>query len=123
MKNGERRARATLTVDEARDGVGRPDSGGRGARTATVNFRPGDGAVETSDARWLSGERRARGRSRGVGGAGEESCRDARRAVPTTALSRCVGVAHGGHAATARCRTGPVRRATADRWGPLVSDF
>jgi hypothetical protein len=27
MKNGETRARATLIVDEAHDGVGRPDSG------------------------------------------------------------------------------------------------
>jgi hypothetical protein len=58
-KNGERRARATLTVDEARDGVGRPDSGGRGARTATVDFGLGDGAVGTSNVRRLSGERRA----------------------------------------------------------------
>jgi hypothetical protein len=45
MKNGERRALATLTVDKARDGVGRSDSGGRGARTATVGFGPGERVV------------------------------------------------------------------------------
>jgi hypothetical protein len=70
MKNGERRARATLTVDEVRDGVGRPDNGGRGARTATVGFRPGDGvvgtsAVETGEARRF-GQRRRRGRDTGA---------------------------------------------------------
>jgi hypothetical protein len=41
----------TLIVDEAREGVGRPDSGGRGARTATVGFGLGDGAVGTSTVR------------------------------------------------------------------------
>jgi hypothetical protein len=77
-KNGERRARATLTVDEAYDGVGRPDSGGRGARTAMVDFGPGDGAVGMSDARRLSGE----------GAVGASAAR-ARRAVRTRdALSR-----------------------------------
>jgi hypothetical protein len=72
----------------------------RGARTVTVGFGPGDGAVGMSDARRLSGERRARVRCRGVGGAGEASCRDA-HAVPTAALSRGIGTARGGHVATA----------------------
>jgi hypothetical protein len=71
-----------------------------------------------SEARRL-GERRARGRCRGNGGAGEVSCRDARRAVPTAALNCGVGAAHGGHAAMACCRADPARRAKADRWGPL----
>jgi hypothetical protein len=62
-------------------------------------------------------------RCRGVGGAGDASCRDVRRAVPTAALSRGVGAARGGHAATVRCRVGPARRTASDRWGPLVSDF
>jgi hypothetical protein len=79
----------------------RPDSDGRGARTATVGFGLGDGAVRMSEARRL-GERRARGRCRG--GAGEASCRDAWRAVPTAALNRGVSAARGGHAATARWR-------------------
>jgi hypothetical protein len=100
----------------------RPGSDGRGARTATVGFGPGDGAVEMSEARRL-GERRARGRCRGDGGAGEVSCRDARRAVPTAALNRGVGAARGGHAATVRCHAGPARRAVSDTWGPLVGDF
>jgi hypothetical protein len=62
----------------------RPDSDSRGAQTATVGFGPGDGAVGMSEARRL-GERQARGRYRGDGGAGEACCRDARRAVPTAA--------------------------------------
>jgi hypothetical protein len=40
-QNSERRAWATLTVDEARDGVGRPDSGGGAASDS------GNGVVET----------------------------------------------------------------------------
>jgi hypothetical protein len=55
----------------------RPDSDGRGARTATVGFESGNGAVRTSEARSL-GEQRARGRYRGDGGVGEASCRDTR---------------------------------------------
>jgi hypothetical protein len=66
-----------------------------------VGFGPGDGVVGTSEATRL-GERRARGRCRGDGGAGEASCQDVRRAVPTAALNHGVGVAHGRHAATAR---------------------
>jgi hypothetical protein len=100
----------------------RPDSNGRGARTATVGFRPGDGVFRTCKVRQL-GERRARGRGRETGGAGEVSCRDARRAVPTAALNRGIGAAPGGHTATARCRVGPALHVASDRWGPLVSDF
>jgi hypothetical protein len=142
MKNGEGRARAMLTVvvlataeavrqrwswradsdgrlrtgrrccrDERGEAVGRAVS----ARALSGRRRRGRGE--------LSGERRARGRCRGVGGAVEASYRDARRAVPTAALSCCVGAVRGGHAATACCRTGPARRAASDRWGPLVSDF
>jgi hypothetical protein len=62
-------------------------------------------------------------RCQGVGGAGEASCRDARRAVPTAALSRGISAARGGHTATVRCRTGPARHVASDRWVPLVSDF
>jgi hypothetical protein len=50
-KNGERRPRAMLTMDETRDGVRRPDSDDQGARTVMVGFGPGDGAVGTSEAR------------------------------------------------------------------------
>jgi hypothetical protein len=53
-----------------------------------------------------------------AGDASEAGCRG-----PTAALSHGVGAARGSHAATARCRTGPARRAASDRWGPLVSDF
>jgi hypothetical protein len=35
-KNGERRARATLTVNEVRDGIERPDSGGIRTRQRRV---------------------------------------------------------------------------------------
>jgi hypothetical protein len=51
------------------------------------------------------------GRLSGAARVRRGSCRDARRTVPTTALSRGVGTACGGHAATARCR------AAADRSG------
>jgi hypothetical protein len=51
---------------------------------------------------------------REAGGVSEAGCRDARHAVPTAALSRGVGAAHGSHTATARYRAGPcgVRRLT-----------
>jgi hypothetical protein len=69
----------------------RPDSDGRGARTATVGFGPGDGAVGTSEVRLL-GEQRARGPDRGDSGAREAVGRRvarARRVVGTRgALSR-----------------------------------
>jgi hypothetical protein len=37
--------------------------------------------------------------------------------------ARVSGVAHGSHAAMARCRAGPAQRVASDRWGPPVSDF
>jgi hypothetical protein len=91
-------------------------SSDRGARTRPV------GAAVVHARRGTVG-RRAGAKRRCRGGAGEASCRDVRRAVLTAALSRGVGAARGGHAATARCRAGPARRAASDRWGPLVSDF
>jgi hypothetical protein len=58
-------------------------------------------------------------RSGAARSAGRGSCRDARRAVPTAALSRAVGAARGSHGAAAHCRAGLARHVAADRWGPL----
>jgi hypothetical protein len=90
-------------LDHGSRGASCRDDGG--AREAAVGTRR-EGEVA------LSGGRAARG-----------SCRDARRAVPTAALSRCIGAARGGHVAAVRCRAIPAKRATADKRGPLVSDF
>jgi hypothetical protein len=95
------------------------DHGGRGA-----SCRDDGGAREAAVGRVSGGRRRsARRVGRGRERRGPGSCRDVRRAVSTVALSRCVGTARGGHAAAARCCTGPARHATTDRSGPLVSDF
>jgi hypothetical protein len=82
-KNGERRARATLTVDEARDGVGRPDSGGIWTRRRH-GFRQRrrlgrDGARRGG----LDSGGGAVGTARGRNGATLSGCR---RAVPTAHL-------------------------------------
>jgi hypothetical protein len=84
-KNGERRARATLTVNEARDGVGRPDSGG----------------IRT---RWRRGfgQRRWRGRDgASLGDVGDfrqpvgTVLSGRRRVVPTALLTRWSGAVRG----------------------------
>jgi hypothetical protein len=75
----------------------------------TVRGARGELAVGGAGAR-----RRARGR--GVRAVGTRRC-------PDSALTRAVGAARGGQAAAARYRAGPARRATADKRGPLVSDF
>jgi hypothetical protein len=96
---------------------------GRGAVGEAVRMaarsagrRSGHGGVECGV---VVGEQRVRGAVGARRGVRVGSCRDARRAVPTAALSRAVGVAHGGHAEAARCRAGPARCAAADKWGPL----
>jgi hypothetical protein len=113
-RNNERKARATLTVDETRDGGGRPDSDrirtrrwhGFGQRRR----RSRDG-VRRGEARQF-GQRRRRSRN-GAALSGR------RRVVPTAHLMHGRGAAHGSHVAMARCRAGPARRATSDGWGPL----
>jgi hypothetical protein len=95
-KNGERRARATLTVVvlTTAEAAGqrrswRLDSDGR-LRTGQRHCRDERGEAVGRVARALPGRRRrARGRQE-MGGEGEASCRDARRAVPTAALNRGV---------------------------------
>jgi hypothetical protein len=118
MKNGERRARATLTVDEARDGVGRPDSGGiqtwRRRSFGKWQRRGWDG-VRRGEARRF-GQRRRRDRN----GATLSRCR---RAVPTAHLMHGRGMVRGSHAAMARCQEGPAQIAASDRWNPFVSVF
>jgi hypothetical protein len=102
--NGDGSAR---TAVRGTFGQGRADTAGRGgdAREAAVG-RSGRAALSEA-------ARRRRGNAVGTRG----------RAVPTAALIRCVDAAHGGHAAVALCRAGPVRPAMADKWGPLISDF
>jgi hypothetical protein len=127
-----RREAATGSTEEAEcscDGAGSGDGsdalGQRGVASSDRGTQTRPVGVAVAHARWGAVGRQAGAarRCRGVGGAGEASCQDARRAVPTAALSRGVGTARGGHAAMARCHVGPARRAAADRSGPLVSDF
>jgi hypothetical protein len=128
----ERRGKALgrRSPDEARDGEGGGNSDGGGSDSGAWHLQIG------ACGHGWSGRRR---RARGSVGRSRRGCRlvrrgvwdavrsgafgTARRAVPTAALNRCVGVARGGHAAAARCHAGPVRRATADKRDPLVSDF
>jgi hypothetical protein len=116
MKNNERRAQATLTVDEARDGVGRPDNDGiRTRRRCSFGQRRRRG--------WDGRGEAARGGSDSGGGAVGTTLSGRRRAVSTALLTRWSGAARGSHAATARCQAGPARRAASDRWDPLISVF
>jgi hypothetical protein len=121
--HGRRRGTAAHRRGDSGAARRRRASGERGGRGG-----PGDGAVgeavraTAARATQSGGGRRTRG-GREVGGASEASCRDARRAVPTAALSHGVGEAHGSHVATARCRAGPARHAASDRWAPFISDF
>jgi hypothetical protein len=107
--------------DGAHDGEG-GDNGEGSARTAgrgTFGQRHADTACRGGGAREAevgrSGRAARRRRGSAVGTRG--------RAVPTAALSRCADAARGGHTAVVRCRVGPVRHATADKRGPLVSVF
>jgi hypothetical protein len=84
---------ATVTSDGRRDGCGPGDV----ARTAAV----GMAAVGAA----------ARGAECGLSG----------RRCPNSALTRAVGAARGGHAAAARCRAGPARRATSDKRARLLA--
>jgi hypothetical protein len=124
--DGGARAAATGSTEEAGcscdcagSGDGSDALGQRGVASSNrgTQTRPVGVAVAHARRGAVGRQAGAARRCRGVGGAGEASCQDARRAVPTAALSR------GGHAATARCHVGPARRAAADRSGPLVSDF
>jgi hypothetical protein len=84
-------------------------------RTAAVRARAVGAAAR-------SGRRReGRGGGRGRGACGEATFGRARSAghCPDSALSRAIGVARGSHPAAARYREGPLRRATADKRGPL----
>jgi hypothetical protein len=130
MKNGEGRAQVTLTVVELATaeaaGQRRPwrsDSEAWRLRIEAHGHRLVWAAAAHARRGAVGRRAGAARRCRGVDGAGEASCRDARRAVPTVALSRGIGTACGGHAATARCHMGPARRAATDRSGPLISDF
>jgi hypothetical protein len=68
------------------------DRGSRDGGASEAAVGHGGGTREAGGRRLSGAARRGRG-----------SCQDARRAVPTAALSRGVGVARGGHAAAARC--------------------
>jgi hypothetical protein len=133
-----RRVRAAALPGGARLGGGSAAAHGRrrGRRLTGAEMATGDGdgrrRARDGDGRRCRKQREVRGNGRRAGGCGgaavgrareRGSCRDAQRAVPKAALSRCVGVVHGGHTAVARCRSGLARRAAADRWCPLVSDF
>jgi hypothetical protein len=108
--------RATLTVEKlataeaataatARLGQRCVAPSDRGARTRLVR-------AAAAHARQRSAERASTARLRS-GGAG---CAVGTWRRPNSVLTRAVSAARGGHA-------GPVRRATADKWDPLVSDF
>jgi hypothetical protein len=119
-KNGERRARATLTVDvlataEAAEQrrSGRSDRDGR-LRTGRRRGRDERGAVR---------RRRQRGGDFLTAGRNGAALLGRRRAVPTALLTCWSSAARGSHTATARCQAGPARRAASDRWDPLVSVF
>jgi hypothetical protein len=92
---------------------------GNGAAQSETGRRERGGAVRASAAR----ARRSTGEGRERGGGRQLCCQDARCAVLIAALSRCADATRGGHAVAARCRACPVRRATADKRDPLVSDF
>jgi hypothetical protein len=101
-------------------------SGDGSARIAGARTRPVGAAValvrllsvaRASGRDAVTSARRGRAGGHGVRG----SCW-ARR-CPDSALNHAVGVARGGHAAVARCRVGPARRAMADKRGLLVIDF
>jgi hypothetical protein len=117
QRTGDGRERQLTGVETAarHDGDGRAVRGGRGGTAVVRAARPRTMAR-------LGRRRDGRG-GREPGGASEAGCRDARHAVPTTALSRVVGAARGSQAATVCCRAGSARRAASDMWGPLVSDF
>jgi hypothetical protein len=121
MKNGEMRARATLTVDvlataevAGQRRSGRSDSDGRlwTRRRRGWDERCRDGGGEA-----------VRGGSDSGGGAVGTTLSGRRRAVLTALLTRWSSAAGGSHAATARCQASPVRRAASDMWDPLVSIF
>jgi hypothetical protein len=117
-RNDERKARATLTVDETRDGGGRPDSD-------RIRTRRWHGFVQR---RRRSRDGVRRGEARQFGQRRRHSRNDAalsgrRRVVPTAHLMHGHGTACGSHVATARCRAGPAWTAASDRWDPLVSVF
>jgi hypothetical protein len=114
MATGERRARRS----GRHDGGPSDDAVGEAVGAIAVRARPAVGR-RVARARRSGAARRCRE----AGGASEAGCRDARRAVPTVALSHGVGAARGSHTATARCRAGPARCAASDKWVPLVSYF
>jgi hypothetical protein len=107
--HGRRRVRQLTGAETATGDCGRGDGGhgpgdaasdhgGRGA-----SCRDDGGAREAAVGRVSGGRRQsARRVGRGRERRGPGSCRDARRAVPTAALSRCGGTARDGHAAAAR---------------------
>jgi hypothetical protein len=99
----------------------------RGARTrlvraAAAHARQRSGGAVLSGAGGAIGSGAAKARRGRAGGRDMRgSCR-ARR-CPDSVLNHAVGVACGGHVAAVCCRAGPAWRATADKRGPLVSDF
>jgi hypothetical protein len=106
---------ATATSDGRRDWLRSErrgsDSGGRdgGCRGSGV-WSEAVGERAGAERRAV-GERRARGDGRRGSACGAAVGRGA------------VDVTRGSHAAVARYHAGPARRATADKRGPLVSDF
>jgi hypothetical protein len=118
MKNGERRARVTLTVDESRDsGDSRTSTSfGHGRRRGFgQRRRRGRDGARRGEVVWTAGHNAA-GRN-GVALSGR------RRVVPTVHLMHEHGAVCGSHAATACCQAGPTRTAASDRWYPHVSVF
>jgi hypothetical protein len=106
-RNGERKARAMLTVDETRDGGGRPDNDG-------IRTRRRRGFGQRRQRGWDGARRGGSDSSGGAVGTGP---------IETALHCRDAGAARGSHAAMACCQAGPARTAASDRWDPLVSVF
>jgi hypothetical protein len=117
---GDGRAREAAAAATAWPGQRARGHGRSGWRWHSRGGCRGGGATRLGGGRAARGDGRRGARARC---GRERRCRDTRRGVPTAALSRCVGVVRGGHAAAARCRAGPARCAATDKWGPLVNDF
>jgi hypothetical protein len=111
--HGRRRGTAAHWRSMTMTGERRQAFGAARRRSGRHGFEPwlgrdGGAMGEAVGATAVRARRAGDSGAREADGASEAGCRDARRPVPTAALS------HGVCAA---------RRAASDRWGPLVSDF
>jgi hypothetical protein len=97
--------------------------GARAVGTTAVRVRRRSGGADEAVGTRREGRGGGRRAARSVGLGGGECGRCRETALSRHRFNRAVGVACGGHAAAARCRTGPAQLVTADKRGPLVGDF